>query len=60
MQRGMKSVCVCVLGRCDVVKTHYYLACSTKFEGKAKTLHLCSRCQKVDTAHVEAARVAAA
>ena len=32
----------------------------TKFEGKAKALHLCSRCQKVYTAHVEAARVAAA
>ena len=32
----------------------------TKFEGKAKALHLCSRCQKVDTAHVTAARVAAA
>ena len=48
---------VCFLGRCDV-KTH--LASSTKFEGKSKALHLCSRCQKVDTAHVEAARVAAA
>ena len=56
MQRVMKSVCV--LGRCAVVKTH--LACSTKFEGKSKALHLCSRCQKVYTAHVEAARVAAA
>ena len=43
---------VCFLGRCDV-KTH--LASSTKFEGKSKALHLCSRCQKVDTAHVEAA-----
>ena len=48
---------VCFLGRCDVVKTH--LACSTNFEGKSKALNLCSRCQKVDTAHVEAARVTA-
>ena len=32
----------------------------TKFEGKANALHLCSRCQKIDTAHMETARVAAA
>ena len=69
---GARSLKVCHGGTCakETADTSRYTGSRTrgvcwrcvctKFEGKAKALHLCSRCQKVDTAHVEAARVAAA